>query len=173
MMLSDIICLQEMRLNDSLKPVIAGYNFFFSGSNWIHSTKGIFCKTALKVSDQASSDACQYIRINIEDKFLKILSVYRSHQISASIFIETLKNQIDKYHPNVILGDFNLNSESLLYNSLKVDLLERNYRSLNHSPTHRKGSCIDYIFVSELKTHFSQFSVPYSDHDVLKCSKTW
>ena len=158
-----------MGVKASKKPTQTGFKFLYSGvENTLN--KDIFCKTATNGTSHEISDECQLLEIYLSDTSLKIINVYRSQKISISTFEKTLIIHVQNFEPTVILGDLNINSWSISFRSLEQALNGYNYQCLNHLPTHRKGSCIDYVFVRKLDSVLTKFSVPYSDHDVLKCS---
>ena len=127
--------------------------------------KGIFCKTAIKGICHEISDEFQLLEIYLNNTSMKIINVYRSQKMSISTFEKTLINHVQNFEPTVILGDFNINSLSISFQCLEQVLNGYNYQCLNHLPTHRKGSCIDYVFVCKLDSVLTKFSVPYWDHD--------
>ena len=171
---SDVICLQEMRLqNKSRPPEMNGYSYFDAPSNNRFQHKGVFMKSNLEFLQHYFEDTCQVIQILLDGRLFTVVSVYRRQALRVKDFTAQILNCVEKFDADVLLGDFNINCNSLHFETLEATLKSKNYANLNKNPTHRSGSCIDYIFV---KTFYQancvvrKFSVVFSDHDVIQCN---
>ena len=99
---------------------------------------------------------------------MTVLSVYRPHRVSFRQFLNDLVTFIDKYEPTLVISDFNIDVQNNLFPQFEMDLKSRNLFLMNTKSTYRLGSTLDYAFSKDPTVYFRQFSVPFSDHDVIQ-----
>ena len=103
---------------------------------------------------------------------INLLLLYRSHTIRQNNFAGITRYFLLRENDiHQIFGDFNINA--LEGNDYMSQYLS-NYKMIVTSPTHISGSLLDHVYV--LHNFFQNFkvtnyikSVPYSDHDAVKC----
>ena len=169
-MYSDILYLQEMRLtpNQGSAVHLPNFNRSFANSKYLYETKCIFVKDSINLEEHIDESHFTLTKIELPNQRLTVLSVYRPHRVSFRQFRNDLVTFIDKYKPTLVIGDFNIDVKNNLFPQFEADLKSRNLFLMNTKPTHRLGSTLDYAFSKDPTVYFRQFSVPFSDHDVIQ-----
>ena len=100
---------------------------------------------------------------------LRILLVYKSHNLSIQQFREYILHLVNSKNPDILLGDFNINALQTPAPSIVTDLYNENYALVVTKPTHIKGNLIDHIYISNslismLDFEITTVTIYYSDH---------
>lgn len=119
------------------------------------------------------------VLILANEKYLKVTSVYRCHDVSQEAFINSLEYfvKIDKHLDHIIMGDFNIDilASGDSSDNFLCCLLENGFLPCFTSITRpndkdnkiKEGSCIDNIFVKfgkPFQTKAFKIAVPFLDH---------
>jgi hypothetical protein len=93
--------------------------------------------------------------------------LYRSPSTAPATFITDLTSTVYDRQPDIILGDFNINVDSVWYRRLSEPLL--NYRQCVTLPTHLSGSTIDLVYVKDElpQPKVTVYPTYFSDHSIV------
>ncbi|XP_060577549.1 uncharacterized protein LOC132734725 [Ruditapes philippinarum] len=93
--------------------------------------------------------------------------LYRSPSTAPATFITDLTSTVYDRQPDIILGDFNINVDSVWYRRLSEPLL--NYRQCVTLPTHLSGSIIDLVYVKDElpQPKVTVYPTYFSDHSIV------
>ena len=97
--------------------------------------------------------------------------MYRKHTKRVSLFYENLETLNAREEVDIILGDFNLNTQDPQVFQHISSVLS-NFQLLSHNCTHFNGSHIDQVFVAKsfLETNIVNnvvMSTYFADHDAV------
>lgn len=174
----DIIVLTETWLLYDFKFELNGYNIINSLGK-INKNDGVtvFIKNSLKlinISYNMITD-CNSIEISldIDNKFINIIGIYRSPNSNIDNFLESLNNYLEHLDDHnkrfIIAGDMNINiMDTYLSNDYLNIMASNNFISCINNytrVTNTTKSCIDHIFTKNIDMH-------YINAFILECSIT-
>lgn len=162
----DIIVLTETWLLYDFKFELNGYNIINS-LGIINKNDGVtvFIKNSLKlinISYNMITD-CNSIEIslNIDNKFINIIGIYRSPNSNIDKFLESLNNYLEHLDDHnkrfIIAGDLNINIMDTNVSSDYLNIMASNnfISCINNFTrvTNTTKSCIDHIFTKNIDIH--------------------
>ena len=98
-----------------------------------------------------------------------IVQVYRSSSGTKKHFIEKLSILLNDMKETIIVGDFNLCSNTEANDIVIQYILGKGFKSLMMEPTQIMGRSIDHCYIKKNAevTEIQRYSPYYSDHDCL------
>ena len=165
LMSSEVISLGETWLLDQEKPSVEGFRGLFASHGF---GKGVAVYSKKDSTDHFifTSETLSLIKICVFN--IDIISVYQSKSSDEEKLFNLLHQLIDD-KATAILGDFNIDYER--DNNLNGFMKSKGFSQLIKNPTCETGHIIDHLYVNkyllDISSFSRQFSVHYSDHDII------
>ena len=107
-----------------------------------------------------------HLKLNKNTNTLKLLLLYRPpNSINPLPTIHDILYQVHDEQNLLILGDFNINPQSIVVSNILNDL---NLTQHIHEPTHNKGNTLDLIITRNNLTNIStQIGPKITDHNII------
>ena len=107
-----------------------------------------------------------HLKLNKNTNTLKLLLLYRPpNSINPPPTIHNILYQVHDEQNLLILGDFNINPQSIVFSNILNDL---NLTQHIHEPTHNKGNTLDLIITRNNLTNIStQIGPKITDHNII------
>jgi len=179
---SDIICLTETQLlpdNDTssiegdLHEFVLEYN---SCGRHKFKSLAICYKNELRITEHvkfSGVSVVSFVKPNFSPTPFTLLLIYRQPGNVPQSFYDNLTGILQNKNIDVILGDFNIDAFTPMYENLRNLLRIRSFRLVVDKPTHLSGGLIDHIYINEDFINGKQFHVNvknvfFSDHDAIR-----
>ena len=174
---SDIICLTETQLRQSLHPArvlaLQDFEIVYNNTEDTFQSLAICARSNINITSHIKMIGASIITFfkptYNESQPIKLLLLYKKCAISITDFCNWLQEVVTYYKVDIILGDFNING----YNeNVRLSNMLTSYDQIVTVSTHISGSLLDHVYIhkdfsAKVKMH-KVVNVFFSDHDAVK-----